>query len=191
MSIHETILLGVISGIITSMVLFLLARFFHDSIVPWIRSVRYKGIDISGTWHCLPKEMNQEFQLEITQKAQKLSGVATFITKQSESSLNPKYKTGYQFENIRSFSISGEISDRFILLNLKNVDRKRLGITAFVLEVCGDGRKLQGAFSYYRPALDSISCSDVVVCRDREQAKYINESPVDHNRIKKTPQKNK
>lgn len=185
MTIMETVILGVVSGSITLFLLFLAAKVFNNSFIPWLQSIRYKGIDVSGSWHSIPEGLNQIIEIELKQQASKLSGVATFVTKMEDSPYNPKYRSNHHYEKIRTFSAAGNIHDRFVTLNLKNVDPKRLGVTTLVLEVCGDGRKTQGAISFYSPPNDRISCCQLYFYRDPDQAQHASESPVDEEYLEK------
>lgn len=50
MSLSETIVLGVVSGILTLVFIFLCVIIFTKIVIPWYGSIIYSGIDLSGLW---------------------------------------------------------------------------------------------------------------------------------------------
>ena len=44
------VLWGVVSGILTSGLLFLLGLIFTRIVVPWLEALRFQGVDLSGIW---------------------------------------------------------------------------------------------------------------------------------------------
>ncbi len=49
MSNSETIILGIVSGIITSAVIYLLVLIFNHIVLPWYRAFVYRGVSIPVT----------------------------------------------------------------------------------------------------------------------------------------------
>ena len=50
MDITQTIVLGVVSGILTTFLLFVLSRFVTHWLIPRYQEWRYQGADVNGTW---------------------------------------------------------------------------------------------------------------------------------------------
>ena len=50
MSNFETIILGVVTGIITTVILFLLNKLITLWLLPLYQEWRYQGADVAGTW---------------------------------------------------------------------------------------------------------------------------------------------
>lgn len=130
-SLTSNIVIGILTGIITTAILYLISRMFMDWVMPWYRSVKYTGIDISGVW-----ETKQDFDssteyslLNLRQKADKLDGLWTISITQNGSDEN----------EIKTFSIKGTIEDRFALLTSKNTDQRQIGLGTMLLEAVGNG----------------------------------------------------
>lgn len=49
-SLTSNIIIGILTGILTTAILYLISRMFIDLVMPWYRSIRYTGIDVSGVW---------------------------------------------------------------------------------------------------------------------------------------------
>ncbi len=154
--------IGVASGVTTSAILYLALIFIKNIINPWLKNLLYDGIDISGRWYCSEYLMAQEITIDITQNANRLKGVAIFVTRKSGNH--------NQFEDIRSFSVSGTIKDRFANLTLTSNDPKRLGVTNYLLEAVGDGRCLNGVLSFYSVRRHTITSRPQKLWRDKSQA---------------------
>src|SRR5687767_13636000 len=88
MSISDSIIFGVVSGILTSFVLLLISAFFRSVAVPWYRQIIYNGIDINGEWYSKrtnPSGNIEEIAMSIKQHADKVSCIANIAKKQSGS----------------------------------------------------------------------------------------------------------
>ena len=140
-SLTNNIIIGILTGIITTAILYLISRMFMDWVMPWYRSVKYTGIDVSGVW-----ETKQDFEtsveyslLNLRQKADKLEGLWTISITQNGSDEN----------EIKTFIIEGSIEDRFALLTSKNTDQRQIGIGTMLIEAVGNGFELKGCETWY------------------------------------------
>jgi hypothetical protein len=141
---------GIISGILTSALIFLAISIFEKVVIPWYQAIIYRGVEINGEWHMERSGSNQTAIFNLEQSAHKIKGIATFVTKES---------TPDDLHEIRTFTVDGQISERFVTLVLKHKDKQRLGISAYLLEIVGDGRKMQGYISGYSIASSKIISS--------------------------------
>lgn len=153
--ITETIILGVLSGVLASFALILLGQIFHKLIVPWYEEISYKGIDIGGEWGysiSYKSGNSSNFFVQIDQSAEKIKCTIS------------ETKTIKKTDNTESriFEYNGNLSDRFLTLTGRNTNRKKLGVYTFLLEVKGDGDKLEGVVSRYCLS-DCVIKSDNVI----------------------------
>lgn len=140
-SLTSNIVIGILTGIITTAILYLISRMFMDWVMPWYRSVKYTGIDVSGVW-----ETKQDYEnsieyslLNLRQKADKLEGLWIISITQNGSDEN----------EIKTFMVQGSIEDRFALLTSKNTDQRQIGIGTMLLEAVGNGFELIGCETWY------------------------------------------
>lgn len=164
----EEIIIGVASGVLSAWLLWVIYSLFQKVFVPWHRVLTYSGVDISGEWHCIDPKMAQEITLALTQKANIIEGLATFSWDHDDWGEGIR-----EFETIRTFNIKGFVRDRFVQLTMHHTDAKRIGINSYLLEVCGDGRKMQGAFCFYSVKSNIIDTSMHLLFRDRTLAEQI------------------
>lgn len=142
MPVTESIVIGVISGVLASTVVFLLALLFNRVIVPWYQNIIYSGINVSGTWNSeskLPDSKKLLTSLELKQSANNILGSATASIKHSEEQIDP----------VRILSVTGKINDRFVQLTITPVDAKRLGAVSVLSEVVGHGNRMKGWSIWY------------------------------------------
>ncbi|MEA1080263.1 hypothetical protein [Marinobacter qingdaonensis] len=167
----EAIGIGVVSGVLSSVLILLLATLIRRVFIPWFRSLIYSGVDVSGEWHCIDPFMAQEITINLNQDADSVSGTATFTWNRDypdESILD-------DFEAVRTFNVSGKIRDRFLQVMLTHVDRKRIGVNSYLLEVCGDGRTMKGLFTFYSVRSHELDYIYHTLYRDRKTAVRIAE----------------
>ena len=133
----EGIIIGVLSGVLSAVFVFLVGLFIKVVVIPWYQTIIYSGVNISGEWHIIDPSLAQEITLNLTQKANQISGAAFFIWDHEEDN------TLRGYEVVRNFKVEGRIQDRFVQLILTHTDSMRLGINTYLLEVCG-GRQKNG-----------------------------------------------
>ena len=134
---YQTIFVGVFSGVLTAVVLYLIGKLFKHSFLPWYQQKNYQGVNVSGKWHwCI--EGQQKIQLELRQFARNLSGTYTVF-----------FSAEQPGGSIHTYKVTGEITDRFVQLSLKNNDETKLGAMVYLLEVVGDGSELKGCCTSY------------------------------------------
>jgi len=155
-STSSSLVVGIISGILTSAMIFLAISVFEKVVIPWYQAIIYRGVDINGEWQMERPGSNQTAIFNLEQSAHKIKGIATFVTKESKSE---------GLDEVRTFTVDGQISERFVTLVLKHKDKQRLGISAYLLEIVGDGRKMKGYISGYNIGTSKIISSACELAR--------------------------
>ena len=148
-----SLIIGVVSGILTSALIFLAVKIFRKIIIPWYQSIVYQGLVIDGEWKIILQTphriQTQDIILNIAQKAYRLEGTATYII-MIESA-------GEWSEQIKTFKVDGRISDRFVVITLRHAERSRIGVASLLLEIIGDGRTMSGQYTYYDVGVSKIT----------------------------------
>lgn len=176
MNPSSEIFIGVLAGLLTSALLVLLNKLTVNVFFPWYREWSYAGLRIDGTWYRIAKA--QKTVLEISQSATKLSGRATVIkTLQGDD---------VKIDDIRMFDVTGWIDNRFVVLQLKQADRAKLGAITYLLGISGDGTELDGAVQWYAPLANAIHHGDVQLFRDEHRASIAIKAAV-RNKYEPTP----
>ena len=115
------IFISVFSGVLTAGLLYLTGHYFNSVFVPWYRGIRYKGLDISGTWyeiHNYEDLLIQESNVSIKQTAEKIKG---------EIILAKKHKTTGKIIEMKSFKFKGEFLNNFLNISCWNSNQKQNG----------------------------------------------------------------
>jgi hypothetical protein len=129
MNVSESIIIGIVSGLITSSLIYLLIQVFNKIVRPWYQDIIYSGVRIDGQWYTqktfLNGEIIQDELLELKQHAYKIIGTYT-VTK--------RYKDSESIE-IKTFTVEGKkIRDRFVRLNSHNIDKRKIGVNVRCLK---------------------------------------------------------
>ena len=71
MGATESIIVGIVSGLITGSLLFLLGQLFRKAFIPWYREFIYDGILVGGTWYVQSTDPShhRDITIELTQHA--------------------------------------------------------------------------------------------------------------------------
>jgi len=155
MSASDSIIFGIVSGILASAILFLMTEFFRNIAIPWYRRIIYNGIDISGKW--FSKKTNPSGNVEDS----------TMIIKQQADMITctiniAKKSSGDSHAEIKTYEISGTLRDRFLEISGRNSDSQSIGVHSELLEVFGDGKTMQGYNMWYSVTNKTIQSSDVI-----------------------------
>jgi hypothetical protein len=156
MNSSESIVLGIVTGLITACLIYLISKIFQRIVIPWYQELMYQGIDLSGSWEVNPLSPHaRHIFFDLSQKANLIIGTAAHSVK-SETVKGDK---------VRTYVLKGRIKDRFIWLQGHCIDPKRLGVTSYLLESIGDGRTLRGSFSVYDIGISEIVTTQCLVER--------------------------
>jgi hypothetical protein len=131
-----SIVVGVISGIITSVILFFVAQIVRKIIIPWYAEFIYKGVNIGGTWRGVIDNQTSKFSLVVNlkQNAFQVSGVfyAETITQNPEKNYSNQYK------------LSGVVKNHMMTLNYEALSKERTGVGTMLLRSYKGGTSLSG-----------------------------------------------
>jgi hypothetical protein len=123
----KVILLGVFTGVITTICLYFVKVIIDKIILPWYQDFIYKGIDVSGVWE--GKIIHSDIvyfsvKLSLKQNAHDLTGSYIVI----------KYKNDEE-EKITSMSVNGEVWEGFVSLKCRTVSNKNLSFGSMLLKI--------------------------------------------------------
>ena len=158
-TLGSQILIGIISGLVTSVITLVFVVLWQGTIVPWHEARVYTGIDIGGSWTLNEAarrgpEWSQKEVLELNQTAHHLAG-SQVLTPKADDDGSP-----------RSLAIVGKIRDRFVVLQFTSTDNRRIGYGALLAQVCGEGTRLDGAALYYDVNDQKIMSAPVTYTRE-------------------------
>jgi hypothetical protein len=153
MDILQSVGVGTISGIVASAIVFGFTVVFQRMLLPWYRQFVYRGVNITGVWKATSASSNRTLIFDLIQKAHSVEGSVSIITAKDIPA------------SIRSFTLAGTLSDRFLEFQMRHVDSKQLGIAVGLFEVIGDGNKMKGFLTGYKVKLYAIEADEVELTR--------------------------
>lgn len=145
----------IFSGIITTIVIFVLTFFTNNFVIPFIKKIKYEGADISGEWHHENNlnEFNYIYTFKIEQNAHDLKGFASIIKKRENTIIYNQ-----------PFKISGLIYDGFVILNLKSKNTS-LSFSTGLFEIQSRGEQLSGILSYRNGEENGVSSEQIILIK--------------------------
>ncbi len=155
MSTFYTIQLGVISGILTAIVIRALYLYLTKVLIPWFESLVYKGIDVSGNWKSTvqlsPPGFKAELRIMLNQKGYNLKGdmIVTYFTPDGNSN------------RTRRLNCEGFLADHYLSISYHSAARNIISLGTYLLKVVRGGEQLKGGML----SLDGIT-TDVQSYKD-------------------------
>lgn len=138
MGVLQSIIIGVISGVLTSIVLwFSYSVVFLKIFLPRLESVLYQGVIIEGRWSNkkLADTTSYEIVLDIEQKGYNIS--ATFVASHKVNKSDNNY-----------YLAKGKVNQGYVMLNYKATSRQKLGMGCILLRIEEGGDALIGTILY-------------------------------------------
>jgi len=148
--------IGIVTGILTTVVLLIAGYLFNEKALPWYQSMVYRGIVITGTWHAeldpkVPrKDRKVENDMKITQQGHIVRGVMTKRT--------TTISTGKVISE--AFVVEAQLRDRLYYGIVYPEAKGRLSALAFLFQVEGSGDRLVGQRVFYHVGESKIQSAD-------------------------------
>lgn len=133
---------GIVTGIITTVVLYLAKVIWTAKVVPFLTSTRYQGVKIDGQWSGSDKNddpekgdiFENEFSLFLTQNAHELAGSFLFKFKSPEKEFS------------LDFNVIGYMWEGYVTLNFTPKDKRITSYATTLLKLHDGGLTLIGTW---------------------------------------------
>lgn len=145
-------ILGIVTGILTSAILYLSKLFFDTKITPYLREIRYQGVKIDGAWS--GKNEESESRLFLEQSAHELTGSFTI-----------KYKNETR-ESVLDFNVRGYMWEGYITLNFIPKDRRITSYATTLLKLHDGGHLLMGQWCFRNVQTENVEAWPMSLGRD-------------------------
>ena len=146
---------NIVVSIIGSVILYGLIEIIKLWIIPGIRNQFDASLKVAGTWtneFVTSSKNEHKLTIELHQKWRKLAGNLKVIKK----NLN----TGDT--EVKEFSLTGSIKDRFVILSMRNAKQTDIGVRVDLLEIIGDGGEMRGHGAWYSVTKKVIQNRDFI-----------------------------
>ena len=163
------IMAGVVSGVLTACIIWLIHKFFIKIFTPWFEQRVYKGVLLDGTWTAVTDDprvltlkngttisgiKRRNLTLNISQKGSHIKGL--FYAKAETLDSSKKSINGEEYYN--QYSVCGNIKNNYVILNYEAMSKNRTGMGAIVLQIVHGGTKIIGGMAYVGEGrIESIS----------------------------------
>ncbi|RDK04480.1 hypothetical protein [Paraburkholderia lacunae] len=138
--------LGIVTGILTTAILFTLRALWTSKLSPLIEALRYRGLKVDGVWEGRHKDdkSQSESRLSLKQRAHTMSGTFTF-----------KY-LGPDKEFTLDFDVTGVIWEGYLTLNFFPNDRRITSCATSLVKIRGGGSNMVGAFLFRNAEVEDV-----------------------------------
>lgn len=148
MNFTESLLASLAAGAIWAILYALVTR----HVIPMIRGAIGDELNLEGQWNSqlvTPAGNPHDLTLELKQRWRRLEGRMTVV----------KHIPTTGATEIKTYGMHGDLRDRFVLLQGRNMDKRAVGVDTELLEVISDGRMMRGVTAWY-----SISGKTITSC---------------------------
>ncbi len=132
----SALVLGVLAGLLTTIVVAAAAAWFNKVLVPWHEDRVYRGVRIDGAWQVQLATVHQEGELTLEQHAFDVVGSLRLDG------------VGERTPDAREYVVRGQVADRYVQLTAVARKKQQFGTVAMLLHVSHGGGVMEGSFSY-------------------------------------------
>ncbi len=168
MDISLSIIVGVISGIVTSFFIWILIKVLENFAIPWYQSIVYRGIKIDGEWNGFYKDLLSEklvskgktkphSRISLRQKGHKVVG---------EQIINVQPRGTNDQKQMRL--VNGLFRDNNLLISFDVKDKTRFGMGNYLMKLVEDGQKFEGKSTYVGSLSGGLFTEDEFWVRRRD-----------------------
>ncbi|HEX9397451.1 MAG TPA: hypothetical protein VF943_12025, partial [Burkholderiales bacterium] len=150
--------LGIVTGILTTVILFLIKELWVKTIRPYVEEIRYKGVSVAGLWRGYSRDEfhDSDATLFVEQSAQKISGTFSFRFRNPEKQFVLEYQvTGYLWEG-------------YLTLNFRPKDRAITTSAMALLKIAGGGNSLVGQFCFRNVEIEAVTAIHMNLARQHD-----------------------
>lgn len=163
--LHESFV-GIVTGIITTWILFVGKAFWEFKITPYLQEMRYQGVKIDGAWSGYVKVeekgegeskvegFESDMRLFLIQSAHKLTGSYTFSFKNSKKNFT------------LDFNVSGYMWEGYITLNFLPKDRRITSYGTALLKLHNGGHSLVGQWCFRDVEAETVIAIPMLLGRE-------------------------
>jgi hypothetical protein len=154
-TVSGVILWGVLSGILTSVIIFFIGICINKILVPWYQDLVYCGVDLSGAWRYNQQhgQINYNYFMFLEQKAHSLKGTMT-ITKTGAP-------PGPHGDYVQGFKINGNTWEGYVTINMQSSNRRSLSFATSLLQIQNRGLGLNGQLCYRNYEPDQVESESI------------------------------
>jgi hypothetical protein len=148
---------GVLAGVLTTVLLYLIKVFWDTKLSPWLRESRYTGVMIEGTWVGGAKDdatqTATDVSLILEQSARDLTGIYTVKHVSPDNSFELVYRA------------SGHVWEGYVMLSFHPIDRHHTSCASALLKIGGGGVALVGQFAFRNVNSEAVTSDQLVLTR--------------------------
>lgn len=145
----ETIVLGVISGIVASAIVFVIQLGYLKILRPWAEELLYRDLKIEGQWMVQYPDAKEDFSetVELSRSGHTVTGLVTV--------------TGGPDKG-RIYHLTGTFKNLILTTSFSGKDERSLDRGCFTVQAQGNGQDMVGYTTYYQDdtnAIASLKCT--------------------------------
>lgn len=155
-------IVGIITGILTTAVLYLIKVYWSNSVKPFVEATRYQGVMIDGYWVGASKN-------EDTEKGIIYSNEARLMLRQNAHSLEGEFL--FKFTNphksfTSEYSVSGYMWEGYITLNFKPKDKRLTSYGTALMKLHNGGHLLIGIWAFRNVESEFVDQTSLSLSRE-------------------------
>ncbi|QYJ77922.1 hypothetical protein [Shewanella acanthi] len=166
MSYTETILLGVPSGIVSALIVWLSITTWSNVVTPWIRKQIYRGVEVTGEWTSVLMTDEDDIRVDDISKAFKTMSYSLTIERQYGHVLKGCFFQSYKSQDSESqgrYRFKGQIMDGVVMLSLEPEVKSKSTFGTLLMYVTSAGGELNGMFTFKGAKSNMIKTTDLIL----------------------------
>lgn len=149
--ILSTIFLGILSGVLTSGLLWIVIALVRSKVIPWFRQQVYDGMNVKGEWSCIVYSDTEHRVIKDKENAHSIATYILNISSQSGHIISGTFSQDFKSEDLHKhgqYLSDGHIQDGVIVISLLPSNKSKSTFGTLLLTLSEGGNCLKGIHSY-------------------------------------------
>jgi len=139
----ETVVLGVVSGLVATAIVFVVQVGYAKVLKPWIEEILYRDLKIEGRWLATyPQAEGSTEVIELIRQGHTITGLVTVTGGPDKGQV---------------YALSGTFKNLILTASFSGKDEARLDRGCFTLQTKNNGQHLVGYSTYYQDDENEIA----------------------------------
>ena len=149
--ILSTLFLGILSGVLTSGLIWIVISLIQTKLIPWFRQLVYGGITITGEWSCIVYSDENHQVLADKEKAHSTTTYILNVSEQAGHIVSGTFSQDFKSDALHKHGLylaSGHIQDGVVVISLLPSNKAKSTFGTLLLTIGEAGNSLKGIHSY-------------------------------------------
>lgn len=162
-----SVLIGIFSGLLTTILMWIVVTVFNAKVTPWLRRLVYDGVNVVGDWSCIVYADEQHEVINDSEHAYSECTYVLSINYQAGSVISGSFSQDYKCSSSNlhrhgQYKVKGDMRDGICVISLLPFNASKSACGTLLVTVEEGGNVFKGIHTY-KGADNTVTYSEIVL----------------------------